>query len=105
MLVALHYKALVRSRLVAGIGLKSSIVIWGCAMLGLLLLGWPNGLVVVVAAAAIHVVLIWAFKKDHKIIEVMKLYDLLNAHYSGSTFWSDTGLVGRPKGFGKNHPC
>ena len=105
MLVALHYKALVRTRLIAGIGPKSSILVWGSALLGMLLLGWPNGLVLVVAAAAVHLILVWAFKKDHNILEVMKLYDLLDSHYSGSTFWNDNGLVTRPKGFGKNHPC
>ena len=105
MLVALHYKALTRSRLIAGIGLKSCILIWGAASLGLLLLGWPAGMVIVVLASVAHLLLVWAFQKDEMILDVMKLYDLLSAHYSGSTFWSDDGLISRPKGYGRDLPC
>lgn len=105
MLAAAHFTALTRPRLVAGIGLKSSIAIWGSCLMGTILVGWPLSGIAVVIALLAHVGLAWAFRKDDRIMEVMKIYELLGTHYSGASLWVDTGLLARQKGFGKGLPC
>lgn len=105
MLVATHYESLTRPQLVAGIGMNSSIVLIGLAVAGMVILGLPFGLFFVVLSVVGFVTLSWAYRKDHKFVQVLKLYETLGDHYSGSVFATDTGLIARPKGYGKNLPC
>ena len=105
MLAAFHFTALTRPRLVAGIGLKSSIMIWGASLIVTLMVGFPVAAIAVSLSLIAHVALFWAFRKDDRILEVLKAYELLSLNYAGASFWSDSGLLSRPKGFGKGLPC
>lgn len=104
MLAAPHFSALTRPRLVAGIGLKSSMVIWGACLIAAIMLGWPMAGIAVTISSIAHVGLSWAFKRDDRIMEVMKIYELLSSQFAGASLWNDSGLISRPRGFGKGEP-
>lgn len=105
MLAALHFTSLTRSRLVAGIGLKSSMLVWGAVLITTLMVGFPLAGIAFLLGAVCHLALFWAFRKDDRILEVLKAYEMLSDNYAGASYWSDNGLLSRPKGYGKGLPC
>jgi type IV secretory pathway VirB3-like protein len=98
------YPALRRPRLNAGVGTKTATMIWAITALVAVVIGLPWGLLAIPFSAVIHAGLSWFFKKDHQIMALYLVHEVVpNNLYAGNPSHGET-WVSRPNGYANQIP-
>lgn len=100
-MASVDYPVLRRPRLRGGIGGNTAVLIWAITGLVGLVIGLPEGLFVIIPALLIQGVMLWAFRTDHKVMEVYALYATLPDEFEAGIPAADSKKSSRPQFFGK----
>lgn len=98
------YPALRRPRLAAGVGAKTATMIWALTALVGVVIGMPWGLVAIPIAAVIHGCLTWFFRKDHQIMALYLVHEIVPNNLHAGTPSHGEVWMSRPRGFGNGVP-
>ncbi len=100
-MASIDYVVLRRPRLRGGIGGNTAVLLWSITGIVVLVIGLPFGLIATIPALLVQGVLLWAFRTDHKILEIYALYATLPDEFQAGIPHDSVQQLTRPEHFGK----